>query len=202
MTFDTAFRCAMRTLPLLLLSLATTSPTAAQAQNVTDEVDRFTGKRVIAYTNSSKTQLEQPTVSIKAISAAGKTMELFSFLIAARPVSRYSPAPSWLAGCRTVDWLVDGSPVQMGMVVSSPIFTGYGRIDNLIQEIPTEMLATLGNATVVEYRLCGHEFRLAAEDVQAARIIAGKLSGAPAPSPRPEAPPASDCVACGKLGGG
>lgn len=188
-------------LPLLLLLFAGT----AGAQKITDEHDRFTGERVVAYTNSAPARLGHPVLTIKVVDGPKGRLSLASIVLAAPPVGRRDVRPSYV-GCKRIDWLVDGVPTNPGVLTDKPIFAGGGRIDNFIQELNADAFAAMAKAQSVEYRVCGHEFAFDTEDMAALRQISAALSGnSVAPPVGPAAPvasPASDCVACKKIGGG
>lgn len=157
------------------------------AQNVTQEADRFTGQTKLDYTNAGKAVLGVAKVSIFA-KVGGKTpITGVRFMIAPRPTGRYGRQDMPYVGCRKIEWLVDGKPMDLGMVVYDYIRVDPGRIDVLTQEVSDDALAEIGAASTVEYRLCGvTQGQFDATDIAAARQIAARIKGAPAQAPQSE----------------
>lgn len=149
----------------------------AHAQQVTDEVDRFTGERKLGYTSPGKAQLGVPILSFFATQGGKTPVNGIKFMIAP-DVGRYGVQQGMqYIGCKQVNWLIDGRPTELGPVVHS--FNRYDRVlvEFVIQEASTDQLATIGSANEVEYRICGTEGRLSTQDIAAAREIAGRLRG-------------------------
>lgn len=152
----------------------------AAAQHVTDNVDRFTGEREIAYTASGSPPPGQPIVTIRTFVSQGETKVLASFTIFPK-LNEYARQEFAYLRCHSVNWLVDGKPLAAGVVVYD--FERYRRIlmEKISQEIPVPALQAIGAARSVEFRICNDEFRLTPEDIAAAKIIAQKLQGGSAP---------------------
>ncbi len=148
------------------------------AQNITQEVDRFSGQTKLDYTNPRKAVLGVAIVTIFA-RVGGKTpINGVRFTIALPPKGRYGRQDMPYVGCRKIEWLVDGNPLELGMVDYNYVPIDHGRVDVLTQEVSKEALAKIGAASIVEYRLCGvTQGQLDATDISAAGQIAAKISG-------------------------
>jgi hypothetical protein len=163
----------------LLLLLLWTGTAAAQ---VNEKIDRFTGERRIDYTSPSKAQLGVPLLTIFARTGGATPINGIRFMVSPVP-DRYVRQQMQFLGCRKIDWLVDGQPLQLGMVVHDIKHIERALIEFLSQEVTTEQLARLGQGSRVEYRICGSlEGQLSPNDIAAAREIAARLhhsAGAP-----------------------
>jgi hypothetical protein len=167
----------MRT-AFFLLALFATSNAVAQ---VSDEIDRFTGKRNISYTSSAEPKLGVPVISILAQQGG---INAVRFMIAPTP-GRYAIQSLQYIGCKQVDWLIDGEPLALGMVVHSSSRYGSMLLETITQEASAAQLAAIGSARQAEFRICQTEGVLSSEDVAAAKTIAGKLSGETEPAELP-----------------
>lgn len=147
---------------------------SAWGAGVTEEYDRFAGKARLAYTSASPARLDTPLFSLRATPGG---VNAVSFMYAPG-VGRYTyQKPLRFVGCRGIDWLVDGQPLALGMVVHDIKRSDRMLIEFLNQEVSTAQLAALGGASRVEYRLCGSvEGVLTAQDIAAAKEIAARLS--------------------------
>ncbi len=159
------------------------------AQNITERHDRFTGQTKLDYTNPGKVEMGHPTVSIFARIGGETAINGIKFMVAPPLVGRFGRQEMPYVGCRKIEWIADGRPLELGMVIYDYLRVDYGRIDMLTQEASTEALAAMGAASSVEYRLCGvTEGSFDGTDIAAARAIAARLQGAPAPEPATEQP--------------
>lgn len=158
---------------------------SAHGQTLTDEIDRFTGQRKIGYTSKEKMQFGVPHVSLFGQQGGKVNVNGVKFMISPE-LGRYAIQSSMkYIGCRNIDWLLDGKPFELGVVVHN-----FQRFDSVLVEFvtqaaTTEQLASIGNAQSVEFRICGTEGRFSATDIAAARELASRLGNA-----APEQPPA------------
>jgi hypothetical protein len=158
---------------LVLVSVMLIAIPASAATS--DQVDKFTGKRQITYVAPSKAEFAKPRLfSIKAVVG---DINAVTFMYTPG-LGRYAIQENMrFIGCQKIDWLIDGQPVQFGMVVHDYFRSDRITSELLIQKVSTEQLASIGKAASVEYRLCGAvEGSLSPEDIAAAKEIAAKLS--------------------------
>jgi len=159
---------------LTSLALALVISSTAYAQTVTDEVDRFTGQRKIEYTNrQDKPAFGKPIPGFFIYQGGSTPNSGGRFMISPVP-GRYAVQSPQFVGCRSVDWLVDGAPTKLGMVVHDLKRFDRVLVEFLTQEASIEQLATIGSARHVEFRICGKEGELSREDIDAAREIAAR----------------------------
>jgi hypothetical protein len=156
----------------LVLAVLIALPASA---TISDQVDRFTGKRQITYIAPSKAEFAKP--KLFSIKATVGDINAVTFMYTPG-LGRYAIQEGVrFIGCQKIDWLVDGQPVNLGMVVHDHFRSGRIISELLIQKVSTEQLAAIGEATAVEYRLCGAvEGALSPQDISAAKEIAAKLS--------------------------
>lgn len=167
---------------------------SAMAQNVTDEVDRFSGQRKLGYVGQTG-GLGQPTVTMFAHIGGKVPLNGIRFMVAPPPTGRYASQRLQYTGCNKIEWLVDGKPLELGMVVKD--VQRYDRllVEFVTQEASTEQLETIGRAQTVEYRICGvTEGTFSVTDIAAAKGMAETIRQAgsaavpaivPTPSPAP-----------------
>lgn len=145
------------------------------AQNVSDEIDRFTGQREITYSTSTKPRLGVPHLFILSQSGGSKApVHAIRFMISPVP-GRHAIQSAQFIGCRTIDWLIDGQPAQFGTVVHDLHRADLTLIEMVVQAVTPEQLAKIGRASSVEYRICGTEGTFSPEDIAAAGVVAAKL---------------------------
>ena len=164
---------------LFLAVCAQLMASSASAQHVTDEIDRFTGDRKIAYTAAGVKHPGQPIVTLKTFTLNGDTLVMANFGIFPPPTGRYGVQRFAYNQCHEVNWLADGKPVAMGQVTYSFQRINTSLVEIISQHIPIEKLREIGSAMLVEYRICNSEFWLTQTDLAAARIIAEKLAASP-----------------------
>jgi hypothetical protein len=179
------------------------------AQSVTQEFDRFSGQTKITYVNHGKVALGKPVVSIFSNVGGETPISGVRFMVAPTLDRGYQPMP--YVGCDRVEWLIDGKPMKFGPVLYDFKHVRTARIDFISQAIEPSGLAAMGNASTVEYRICGvTQGTFDAGDIAGAREVAARTAAAGGIAPlSPASPPLapnqpaqqSDCVACKKLSG-
>lgn len=164
----------MRTFVLCVFSLV--SACAANAQDVTDELDRFTGVREITYKSSSKIQLGVPYVFASAKIKDEVTVFNVTFLVGS--FRGRNDVSGWkYLRCHRVNWLVDGVPLEVGETKHDGQVTRGGVNEIIQQPLTLEQMKKLGSASSVEYRICNDEFRLSADEIAGIASVASRASG-------------------------
>ena len=173
---------------VLAFSICMAIGATASAQNVTDQLDRFTGQRKIEYTHQAQGASFGKAIPSFFIHQGGDTpISAVRFMISPEP-GRYAIQSAQFVGCRTIDWLVDDKPLKLGMVVHDLKRFDRLLVEFLTQEASLDQLAAIGNAQRVEYRICGKEGSLDPVDIAAVRDMVGRANGAaPALPPTPAA---------------
>lgn len=156
----------------LVLAVLIALPASAK---MSDQVDKFTGKRQITYIATGKAEFAKPRLF--SIKATVGDISAVTFMYTPG-LGRYAVQENMrFIGCQKIDWLIDGKPVQFGMVVHNYVRSDRITSELLIQEVSAQQLEAIGEADTVEYRLCGAvEGALSPEDISAAKEIAAKLS--------------------------
>jgi hypothetical protein len=160
------------------LLIAAAAVASASAQNVVDEVDRFTGERKISYTaeNPRPIDLRKPVFTLRGGIDSDGPGFVVQLVFAGNTDRRRS---SWrFLSCNTVNWLVDGQPRQLGPVVHRGEVVRGGTLEFITQQIDVEDIARIGSARAVEYRVCHDEFELTQADIRAFAEVA-RLLGVP-----------------------
>lgn len=167
------------------LALALMLPAVAFGQSVSDKIDRFTGKREISYLKSvgSDVKFGVPIPGF-FVTKGEKEISGIRFMISPEP-GRYAAQSAQFIGCKNVDWLIDGRPVRLGLVVHDLRRFDRLLVEFVVQEASVEQIGEIGAAREVEFRICGKEGRLDNQDIAAAREVASLASGNTSPSTPP-----------------
>ncbi|MEO6103160.1 MAG: hypothetical protein ABIP44_05925 [Pseudoxanthomonas sp.] len=169
----------MRSAVLLAISmvLAVALAVPARARTISDDTDRISGERTIAYTADGSTDLARPVFTFNA----GVNGEVSSSAINLAFVSRDEgggiPAQRF-AGCHSVEWFVDGKPLATAPASHRGRVIDGEMIELIGQSVTTDWVATIGTAQAVRYRVCRDEYALTPGDINAFGVIAAKLKGA------------------------
>lgn len=145
---------------------------------VKDEIDRFTGDREIAFSSPGRTAVGEPDFVLEGSVKNGRVVMQLKFIVANTTDRRKGTAWKYLS-CHTVDWLVDGTPLQLDAATHRGIVARGGVIEILSQFATPEQLDRIGEAQRVEFRICGDEFLLADVDREGVRSVANKVKGIP-----------------------
>lgn len=191
--FDGNTGCPMGGWPLriaLAMALAVVLP--VHARTVSDDTDRISGERTIAYTADGSADLARPVFTFNASFVGETSSSAITLAFVSRsedgvPASRF-------AACHGVEWLVDGKPLATAPASHRGRVIDGEMIELIGQDVTPAWAASIGRAQAVRYRVCRDEYALTSRDIGAFAVIAAKLKGAvlsPSAS-RPGAPaPAS-----------
>lgn len=145
----------------------------ASAGAVTDQIDRFTGKRMIDYTSDAQ-NLDTPILSFHVQVTKGEDPLISVKLIRVGSDWRY-------LNCHSVDWLIDGVPLSTAPAMHRGDVSRYGRTIAVTEFIGQPMtisdLNAIARGVRVEYRLCKDVYVLGAEEKFSAGQIRGLLLG-------------------------
>jgi hypothetical protein len=158
----------------LAIALAITVP--VRAQNVSEDFDRISGERTVAYTADGSMDTSMPVFTFEAVligDASSSTINL-AFVSANEGSGVARPR---FSACHGVDWWVDGRPLPskptsyQGKVVDGEMIELIG------QNATPQWASAVGSAQDVRYRVCRNEYVLTHRDIEAFARIAAKLKG-------------------------
>ncbi len=157
---------------IALLAIALTIAAPVSAQTVSENFDRISGERTVAYTADGSMDTSMPVFTFEAIFVG----EISSSSINLAFVS--NSAGSRFAACHSIEWFADGRAVP----VSPPSYRGKvvdGELIELIdQNVTVQWASAVGSAQDVRYRVCRNEYSFTHNDIEAFARIAAKLKGA------------------------
>ena len=179
---------------LLAIALASVAPVCART--VSDDTDRISGERTIAYIADGSTDLTRPVFTFNANLVGEASTSAINLAFVSRSEGSGVPAPRF-AGCHGVEWLVDGRPLATAPASHRGNVIDGEMIELIEQDVTLEWVAVIGNAKSVHYRVCRDEYALTVGDIGAFGVIAARLKGAtyspsasrtgsPAPTPASE----------------
>lgn len=177
----------------LALTLAVILP--AGAQTVSENYDRISGERTIAYTADGSTDLRRPVLTFNSIIASGMPTAAINLAFVSTGETAGASAMRF-AACHAVDWFVDGQPLQVGQASHRGSIVDGELIELIDQHVSASWVAAIGAAQTVRYRVCRDEYTLTAADIQAFGRVSAKLksgmSSYPAPRAATPAAPAAE----------
>jgi hypothetical protein len=162
---------------LLAIALAGAAPVCARI--VSDDTDRISGERTIAYTADGSTDLTRPVFTFNASFVGEVSSSAITLAFVSRSEGRV-PAPRF-AACHGVEWLVDGKPLATAPASHRGRVIDGEMIELIGQDVTPAWTASIGGAQAVRYRVCGDEYALTPRDIGAFAVIAAKLKGAVLP---------------------
>ena len=166
-----------RLLRFALLTIALAGAAPVLARTVSDDTDRISGERTVAYTADGSSDLARPVFTFNASFVGETSSSAISLAFVSRSEGGGVPAPRF-AACHGVEWWVDGKPLatapasHRGRVIDGEMIEWIG------QDVTTAWVASIGSAQAVRYRVCRDEYALTPGDINAFAVIAAKLKGA------------------------
>lgn len=160
-------------LPTLILSGA--APVCART--VSDDTDRISGERTVAYTADGSTDLSRPVFTFNASFVGETSSSAINLAFVSRDEGGGVPAPRF-AACHGVEWWVDGKPLATATASHRSNVIDGERIELIGQDVTPAWVASIGGAQAVRYRVCRDEYALTPGDIDAFAVIAAKLKGA------------------------
>ena len=160
---------------LLAIALAGVAPVCART--VSDDTDRISGERSIAYTADGSTDLARPVFTFNANFVGEVSSSAINLAFVSRSEGSGVPAPRF-AACHDVEWWVDGRPLATAPASHRGRAIDGEMIELIDQDVTPAWVASIGSARVVRYRVCRDEYALTPGDISAFAVIAAKLKGA------------------------
>jgi hypothetical protein len=164
-------------LRIALLAMALTGAAPASARTVSDDTDRISGERTIAYTADGSTDLARPVFTFNASFVGETSSSVISLAYVSRSEGAGTPAPRF-AACHGVEWWVDGKPLAPAPASHRGRVIDGEMIELIGQDVTPAWVASVGSARAVRYRVCRDEYALTPGDINAFAVIAAKLKGA------------------------
>lgn len=181
-------------LHVVLLAIALAGAVPVCARTVSDDTDRISGERTIAYTADGSTDLARPVFTFNANFVGEASASAINLAFVSRSEGGGVPAPRF-AACHDVEWWVDGKPLTTAPASHRGRVIDGEMIELIGQDVTPAWVASIGGARAVRYRVCRDEYVLTPGDINAFAVIAAKLKGAtlPTSTSRTDAPaPASE----------
>lgn len=172
---------------VVLLAIALASVAPARARTVSDDTDRISGERTIAYIADGSRDLARPVFTFNASSVGGEFTSGVNLAFVSGGDGA-SPAGPRFAACHDIEWFVDGAPLAAGRASHRDRVIDGETIEMIDQEVTSSWVTAIGRAQTVRYRVCRDEFALSPNDIDAFSVIASKLTS---PVISPAAPRAS-----------
>lgn len=158
---------------LVAISLASIAP--ARARTVSDDTDRISGERTIAYTADGSTDLARPVFTFNASFVGEASSSAINLAFVSRDEGGGIPAPRY-AACHGVEWIVDGQPLATASASHRGNVIDGERIELIAQDVSPVWVVAIGRAQTVRYRVCRDEYALTPDDIGAFAVIAAKLT--------------------------
>ena len=160
---------------MLAIALAGAAPVCART--VSDDTDRVSGERTVAYTADGSTDLARPVFTFNASFVGEVSSSAINLAFVSRDEGGGAPAPRF-AACHGVEWWVDGKALATAPASHRSNVIDGERVELIIQEVNPAWVAAIGNARAVRYRVCRDEYAFTRGDIDAFAAIASKLKGA------------------------
>lgn len=164
-------------LRVVLLAIALAGAVPVCARTVSDDTDRISGERTVAYTADGSTDLARPVFTFNASFAGADSSSMIRLAFVSRSEAGGIPAPRF-AACHGIEWFVDGKPLATGTASHRGSVIDGEMIELIDQDVTLDWVAAVGGAQAVRYRVCRDEYALTSGDINAFGVIAAKLKGA------------------------
>lgn len=152
----------------LAIALAIAAPVSAQ--NISENFDRISGERTVAYTADGSMDTNMPVFTFEAI-FVGETSSSsinLAFVSSDAAASRFS-------ACHDIGWWVDGRPLPAGPTSYRGKVVDGEMIELIGQNVTPQWASAVGGAQDVRYRVCRNEYSFTHNDIEAFARIAAKL---------------------------
>lgn len=152
------------------IALAVAAPVSAQT--ISENLDRISGERTVAYTADGSMDASMPVFTFEAVFVGETSSSSINLAFVS------NSAGSRFAACHSIEWFADGRAVP----ASPPSYRGEvvdGELIELIdQNVTAQWASAVGSAQDVRYRVCRKEYVFTHNDIEAFARIAAKLKGA------------------------
>ena len=164
---------------LLAISLALAWGAAAPvwAQAVSENFDRISGERTIAYTADGSMDTSRPVFTFEASFAGAASSASISLAFVSADEGAGIPAARF-AGCHNIEWSVDGRSLAAAPASHRGRAVDGEMIELIDQDVTVEWASAVAGARDVRYRVCRNEYAFSSRDIEAFGRIAAKLKSA------------------------
>lgn len=169
----------------LAFALACGAP--ACAGDISDDTDRISGERRIAYTADGSRDLARPVFTFDASFIGDEATSVVNLAFVSGGDGT-GPARPRFAGCHDIQWFVDGQPLATVRASHRDRVIDGETIEMIEQDVTSSWVVAIGRAQAVRYRVCRDEFTLTANDIDAFSVIAAKLTSPVISSAAPRSP--------------
>lgn len=159
----------------MALALAVAAPVSAQA--VSENFDRITGERTIAYTADGSMDSARPVFTFEASFTRDASSALISLAFVSGGEGEGSPVARF-TNCHGVVWLVDGGSLPTAPASHRGRVVDGEMIELIEQGVTLEWATAVASAQDVRYRVCRNEYAFTSRDIEAFGRIAAKLKSA------------------------
>ena len=161
----------------VLLAIALAGAVPVCARTISDDTDRISGERTVAYTADGSTDLARPVFTFNASFVGEVSTSAINLAFVSRSEGGGAPAPRF-ASCHGIEWFVDGKALATAPASHRGNVIDGEMIELIDQDVTPTWVATIGSARTVRYRVCRDEYALTPGDINAFAAIATKLKGA------------------------
>lgn len=160
---------------LFAIALAVAAPVFAQ--NVSENFDRVSGERTVAYTADGSMDTTLPVFTFEAVFFGDASSSTINLAFVSTNEGSGAPA-SRFSSCHNIEWLVDGRSLPAGPASYRGKVVDGEMIELIGQNVTPEWASAVGSARDVRYRVCRNEYSFTYNDIEAFGRIAAKLKGA------------------------
>lgn len=157
------------------IALAVAAPVSAQT--ISENMDRISGERTVAYTADGSMDASMPVFTFEAILVGDASSSTINLAFVSADEGSGVAAPRFSA-CHDIDWRVDGRPLQAGLASYRGKVVDGEMIELIGQSVTPQWASAVGSAQDVRYRVCRNEYSFTHNDIEAFARIAAKLKGA------------------------
>ncbi|KAF1706355.1 hypothetical protein CSC73_15725 [Pseudoxanthomonas sacheonensis] len=165
---------------IALFAIALAAAVPACAQTISENFDRISGERTVAYTADGSMDTSMPVFTFEAI-LVGDTSSSTITLAFVSAEEGSGASASRFSACHDIDWRVDGQPLSAGPTSYRGKVVDGEMIELIGQNVTPQWASAVGSAQDVRYRVCRNEYTLTNNDIEAFGRIAAKLKGATLP---------------------
>ena len=162
---------------IVFFAIALTIAEPVSAQNVSEDFDRISGERTVAYTADGSMDTNLPVVTFEAVFVGGASSSTINLAFVS--TSQGSGAQtSRFSACHDIEWFVDGRSLPAGPASYRGKVVDGEMIELIGQNVSPEWASAVGSAHDVRYRVCRNEYSFTSNDIEAFSRISAKLKGA------------------------
>lgn len=174
----------MRLALSVVLALLAGAVLPAAAQTVSDQYDRGSGERSIAYTADGSRDPGRPVLTFNASFTGDESWSGVTLAFVSAGDENRAPSARF-AACHSVDWIVDGQSLASTRSVHQGSVIDGELIEMIAQDVTPAWVNAISAAQSVRYRVCRDEYALTPGDIKAFATVAAKLRSATRSAYRP-----------------